>query len=163
MSMIGSYRSLSEKELDALIANPAGIGDFLFTKDDPAGTENQFDVDKAWHAIHFFLTGESWGGEEPLANAVLGGVPLGEEDVGYGPARFLRAAEVAETSDALQKISPAQLWSKFDADAMEKAQIYPGLEGGEEDREYVCDNFEELKKFFATTASRRQAILLYLC
>jgi hypothetical protein len=36
MSMIGSYRSLSENELDALIANPAGIVDFLFNDYDPA-------------------------------------------------------------------------------------------------------------------------------
>jgi hypothetical protein len=163
MSMIGSYRSLSEKELDALIANPVGLVDFLFNSGDPMGAEGWFDVDKAWHVIHYLLTGESWGGAGPLANAVLGGVPISEEDVGYGPARFIRAAEVAETARALEAISADQLWAKFDAEAMAKAQIYPDLQGDEEDREYVCDHFEHLKKFFATAASRQQAMLLYLC
>jgi hypothetical protein len=159
MSMIGNFRRLSEDELDSLVASPEGIVDFLNAE---CGAEDQLDIDKTWHAIHYLLTGDSWGGEGPLANAVLGGVPLGEEDVGYGPARFIRSSQVTETSRALQAISSEQLWSRFDAKAMRKEQIYPEFEGGEDDREYVCTYFEDLKKFYAAAAANGDAMILYL-
>lgn len=162
MSMIGNFRRLSEDELDSLVANPEGIADFLYAEGADLDDEDQLDIDKTWHAIHYLLTGSTWGGEGPLANAVLGGLPLGEEDVGYGPARFIRSSQVAETSQALQAISSEQLWSRFDAKAMRKEQIYPDFEGGDEDREYVCTYFEDLKKFYATAAANGDAMILYL-
>jgi Domain of unknown function (DUF1877) len=147
MSMIGNYRRVTEGELNALLEEPETIAEFLYGDESANTPDKQLDVDKAWHAIHYLLNGTTWGGNEPLVNAVLGGLPVGEEDVGYGPARYLRPIQVAETSKALQTISSQQLWSKFDAVAMKKAEIYPELEGGEEDKEYVCGNFEELKSF----------------
>lgn len=162
MSMTGNFHRLSEDELDSLIANPEGITAFLDQEGAAQGDADQLDIDKTWHAIHYLLTGTTWGGDGPLANAVLGGLPLGEEDVGYGPARFIRRRQVAETSQALQEISSEQLWSRFDAKAMRKAQIYPEFEGGDEDREYVCSYFEDLKKFFAAAAADGDAMILYL-
>jgi hypothetical protein len=52
------------------------------------------DIDKAWHGIHFVLTGEVFDGSEPLVNVVMGGVPIGDEDVGQGWARGLSAKKV---------------------------------------------------------------------
>ena len=40
-----------------------------------------FDVDKAWQALHFTLTGDAWEASGPLGEVVLGGEPVGE-DVG---------------------------------------------------------------------------------
>lgn len=162
MSMIGNFRRLTEGELNALLEEPETIAEFLYSDEAQADTERQLDVDKAWHAIHYLLNGTAWGGKEPLVNAVLGGVPVGEEDVGYGPARYLRPSQVVETSKALQSISSEQLWSRFNAAAMKKAEIYPDFEGGDDDKEYVCGNFEEIKSFFATAASHGDAMLLYL-
>lgn len=161
MSMIGNYRRLSQGELAALLAAPETITDFLYGEQNYSETENQLDIDKAWHAIHYLLNGTTWGGKKPLVNAVLGGAPLGEEDVGYGPARYLLPSQVAETSKALQPISHEQLWSGFDAAEMKKAEIYPKFEGGEDDRGYICGNFEEIKLFFAAAASQEEAMLLY--
>ena len=47
-----------------------------------------FDVDKAWHAVHFTLTGDAWNVDGALGQIVLGGEPFGEE-IGYCPARWL--------------------------------------------------------------------------
>lgn len=162
MSMIGNYRRISDGQIDALLQNPETIEEFIYSEEAQSETDQQLDVDKAWHAIHFLLNGTSWGGKEPLANAVLGGLPIGEVDVGYGPARYLRPAQVLETSKALQNITAEQLWARFDAAAMKKAEIYPEFEGGEEDKEYICGNFEEIKAFFASAASNGDAMLLYL-
>jgi hypothetical protein len=160
--MIGNFRRLAATELDALLANPEGISAFLYEDDAAQDEEVSLDIDKSWHAIHYLLTGAAWGGTGPLANAVLGGLPIGEEEVGYGPARFIRSIEVAEASQALQGISSEQLWSRFDAKAMREAQIYPDLEGGDDDRKYVCNYFEDMKKFFAAAAANGDAMILYL-
>jgi hypothetical protein len=45
---------------------------------------------------------------------------------------------------------------------MKKADIYPGFEGSVDDKEYICEYFEEVKSFFATAASRGDAMLLYI-
>jgi hypothetical protein len=46
-----------------------------------------------------------WGGDPPLNFLAIGGVSVGNEDVGYGPARAFRAAEVAEIAAALEALS----------------------------------------------------------
>ena len=157
MSMIGNYRCITENELDTLLEVPETIAEFLYGEKTQAETEKQLDIDKAWHALHYLLNGTAWGGEGPLANAVLGGEPIGEEDVGYGPCRYLRSIQVFETSNALQIISSEQLWSRFNAAEMKKAEIYPKFEGGEEVKEYLCGNFESIKAFFAAAASHGNA------
>ena len=160
--MIGNYRRLTEAELNALLEEPGTITEILYSEEGQDDTDKQLDVDKAWHAIHYLLNGTAWDGKEPLVNAVLGGLPVGEEDVGYGPARYLRPTQVAETSKALQAISSEQLWSRFNAAAMKKAEIYPEFERWEEDKEYICGYFENIKSFFVVAASRGDAMLLYL-
>jgi hypothetical protein len=46
-----------------------------------------YEVDKAWHAIHFSLTGDPFEGRIPLNFLVTGGRSIGE-DLGYGPLRI---------------------------------------------------------------------------
>src|SRR5688500_6275073 len=36
------------------------------------------DLDKAWHGIHYLLTGTAWEGAEPLNFLVAGGRPVGD-------------------------------------------------------------------------------------
>ena len=50
--------------------------------------EQRFDLDKAWHGIHFLLTGSAWETTPGAGESVLGGDPVGP-DRGYGPARLL--------------------------------------------------------------------------
>jgi hypothetical protein len=69
------------------------------------------DIDKTWHIIHFLLNGDAWEGSGPLFDAVLGGSQLTDEDIGYGPARFISPAEVAATAHALRSISGEELES----------------------------------------------------
>src|SRR5687767_14577361 len=45
------------------------------------------DLDKAWHGIHYLLTGTAAEGGKPLDFLVSGGREVGNVDIGYGPAR----------------------------------------------------------------------------
>jgi hypothetical protein len=163
MSMIGNYLRVSGDELERLREDPSDILDVLYPDDGngehPVG--RHLDIDKSWHAIQFLLTGEPWEGKAPLQNAVMGGTELGDEDVGYGPARGLTPAEVESVSSALGHISGEQLWSRFDAGKFAAAEIYP--EGWSADEKgYVLGYYEELQAFFAAAARDGDAMILFL-
>lgn len=42
-------------------------------------------MDKAWHGIHYLLTGTAWEGDPPLNFLVTGGREVGTEEIGIGP------------------------------------------------------------------------------
>jgi uncharacterized protein DUF1877 len=160
MSMIGSYRRVDESALQRLLDKPEGLSDFLFSEDD---SDSRLDIDKTWHVIHFLLNGDPWDGIQPLVNVVLGGTQISTEDLGYGPARYLTISEVRDVAAALAPISSEELMSRFDAQAVMRAKIYPeGWTGDAEDREYIATYFDGLKEFFAEAAASKQAVVLYL-
>ena len=160
MSMIGNYLRVSAEQLEHLrCASSEVMGVLCPDGDHPVGTH--LDIDKSWHAIQFLLTGEPWEGAPPFQNAVMGGTELSDEDVGYGPARFLSPEEVQAVSTALATVSGEQLWSRFDEDAFAKAEIYP--QGWSSDgKEYVVRYYEALRAFFFDAAHSRDAMIIYL-
>jgi hypothetical protein len=162
MSMIGNYLKLSNEQLEAIINEPARAEEFAYPEDGdyPAGA---LDIDKSWHLIHFLLNGETWGGEGPLSNVVLGGHELPDTDAGYGPFRYLEPVEVRSTSEALASVSSEALWARFDAQQVQAAEIYPTSWSGDYgDREYISQNFETLRRFFSEAAASGKAMLMYL-
>lgn len=165
MSMMGNYLRISGAELEAVLQSPEQISDFLYSEEagfKPAAGQH-LDIDKSWHLIHFLLTGRAWDGEDPLRNVVLGGSEIGDQDVGYGPARYLRPSQVCEISGTLSSISGDELWRRFDVTKVRAAEIYPsGWEGIDEERSYILENFEALKAFFNEAAQENEAMLLYL-
>src|ERR1700722_3238791 len=98
MSMIGTFRRTRDARLDALVSNPDTISDYLAGYPDDAADAGEayadLDVDKAWHGLHFLLTGTAWEGAPPLDFIVKGGRQIGDVDVGYGPARAFSSADV---------------------------------------------------------------------
>ncbi len=142
-----------------------GAGGWLYPEDDADEPEYALDVDKAWHGIHFLLTGDPWEGSPPLMNAVLGGETLGDEDLGYGPARFLTPEEVTELAEALEGWSREKLAARYDPAAMEAAEIYPtGIweDEGPEALDYVLSYYDELLEFYRQAAARGDAVILYI-
>ena len=161
MSMIGNYWRITPEELEKLRADPSQVPSFLY--DSPQPGDRYLDVDKSWHAIHFLLTGSVWEGDPPLGNAVLGGIPLGEVDVGYGPARARAPHEVQEVAEALQAISVEALMSRYDAGALQVADIYPQIwDEGETAWEYVGENYRALRDFFLMAGEAGDAMLVYV-
>lgn len=123
------------------------------------------DLDKAWHGIHYLLTGSDWAGESPLNFLVKGGETIGDVDVGYGPARAVLSGELAQIHAALGTVTRDTLRSRFDPARMAELDIYPAIwkdEPGADDAfDYCADYFESLKAFIADAAARRLGIVIY--
>jgi hypothetical protein len=125
MSMIGNFLLLSDVEVARLFADPGTVHDVVEAADAQGGAD-RLDVDKAWHCLHFLLTGTAWEGAPPLDFVATGGREVGEEDVGYGPARAFTSADVNAIARALEPIDGAELARRFDARRMNQLEIYPG-------------------------------------
>ena len=124
-----------------------------------------FDVDKAWHAVHFTLTGHPWSTDGPLGQTVLGGAPFGEE-IAYEPARWLRAEVVSAIAEQLEAITPEEFEQRLDFAALQRADIYPEI--WDEDPEadeligYVRGGYEQIRDGFAQAARAGQGFVITL-
>lgn len=164
MGMIGCFAPVTTETLDRLRDKPDSIEDYLYPNDGDDEPSNYYDVDKAWHGIHYLLTGAADGGEEPLALAVLGGKEFGPE-VGYGSARFLVPSQVAQVAEALSRLDRAALLARFDPKDMEAKEIYPEpiwVRDGVEAFDYLIENYEPLVVLYRDAAARGEGMLQWL-
>lgn len=122
------------------------------------GEVDTIDLDKAWHGIHFMLTGTAWEGEPPLNFPMHGGTVIGEVEVGYGSARGMTAAEVRTVAGALAGIDEAFMRARFDPAQMTRLDIYPGIwdrDPTEDDSlGYCLEYFGALRAFVMRAAER---------
>ncbi|MCA9674137.1 MAG: YfbM family protein [Kofleriaceae bacterium] len=162
MSMIGNVLVASDAQLATLLSDPDSIADFL---DDEAEkpAARALDIDKAWHAIHFLLTGEPWDGALPLGFVVTGGATIGDVDVGYGPARAFRSDEVRAIAAALAPITVEHLMTRWEPEAIRAAELY-GVDPDRRDEEagYVGGHFDALEAFVAAAAQDGLGMIVYL-
>jgi len=162
--MIGRLLRVPATKLRALPASAPLTLDQLYPDDgSDSDPEKSLDLDKSWHLIHFLFTGLAWGGEGPIASAVLGGDELVGTDAGYGPFRYLDPAEVRATSDASARLDAATMWQRFDADRVNAAEIYPSpWTGGHPEPEYITQNYDALRDFYSAAASAGDGMLLFI-
>lgn len=132
----------------------------------PGSGELATDLDKAWHGIHYLLTGTAWEGKAPLNLLVSGGAEVGDVEVGYGPARVLRAEEVRDAFRALEAIRDEELRARFDAEDMLRKEIYPSIwtRKPEEDDVlgYLMGYVGILRAFLAQVAQKGLGLVLHL-
>jgi hypothetical protein len=165
MGMQMSVKLLSDDKLRALIVNPEMIHEVLdFGQSDP-----DIDLDKAWHGVHFLLCGDSTLDPEPDrtkpdAFLLRGGEFIGDEDVGYGPARGLMSDEVARVQGVLGSISRDDLAKRFQWKAFQKADIYPGCWDDEDDGEieYLLLAYDDLKMCVERAARERMGMVIWV-
>jgi hypothetical protein len=160
MSMVGCYKRITQHDLNKIILDPSFIEDIIYPDDDHYD-ESFFDIDKAWHGIHYLLNGKVWRGRKPLFNAVLGGTAIGDE-IGYGPARYLTIDQVVVLARYLNKISIDKLKKKYNPKKLIKKHIYPDVWDEEEDLEYLIEYYVLLVNFYNKAAENHEAVLLYL-
>lgn len=165
MSMNGNFRALPDEELQALIGEPSRVEQLLYASffGGSNGNGDELEIDKAWHGLHFLLTGTAWEGSVPLNFIVSGGEEVGD-DLGYGPARGLNSEDVKKIDTALDPLTTDELRQRFDADRMTELEIYPFGWSHDPDGEldYLLEFFTELRAFVRRTAERRHALLVYL-
>jgi len=159
VSMIGNFLQLNSDELASLIADPSNVEAFIYPEEDEH--ENNFDVDKAWHGIHFLLANDAWAGETPLANVVLGGTEIGD-DVGYGPAKYLTADEVFDVANALKDLSSDAFRARYNAKSLLDNEIYPQIWHDDDDAVgYLTSYYETLRDYYLDAAAKGNAMLKY--
>lgn len=166
MGMTMTVRKVSEEQLQQLLDEPDLILDFV---DSSVPASQELDLDKAWHGLHFMLTGSDWEGPEPFAYLLAGGEFIGNEedhDVGYGPARGLTSVEVSQFAAALDGLSESEFKARYDSAAMGELEIYPegwsNEEKPEEIVEWLATSFNQLKQFVHDAAAEKQALLIYM-
>ncbi len=162
MGMVAGFKAVTPDEVNKITLNPDSAMEFIDSEDEE--NSNTADVDKAWHAIHYMLTGRAEGGEKPASLAIFGGVAVGE-DLGYGPPRLLKPESVVEVANLLEQITPDELAKRYDPKAMDAANIYPNIwvRDGNEGLEYVLEWYIELREFYMKARNRGDGVLLWLC
>ena len=165
MSMIGNFRALPDEELQALFTDPSRVEQLVYASFFGGGSNGHDDleIDKAWHGIHFLLTGTAWGSSLPLGFVVAGGEEVGD-DLGYGPARALRSEDVLKIETALEPLTTEELRRRFDAERMTELEIYPfgWNQDPDGELEYLLEFYAELRAFVRRTAERGHGLLVYL-
>ncbi|MFN0122357.1 MAG: YfbM family protein [Blastocatellia bacterium] len=161
MGMICALREVDEHKISALLLDPPSIHGFL------AEEIGEVDLDKAWHGIHYLLTGQAEGGEEPFCYLLEGGEYIGDEDAGYGPARALLPLQVRAWADALGGLTTDDLRQRLDPAAMTKAGIYPDIwarDAAEDDTPgYLLEYFEVLQSCVTQAARENKGLIVYIC
>jgi Domain of unknown function (DUF1877). len=149
---------MSRKELNDFIKSPIELSDFLYSDD-----RDIFDIDQAWHGIHFLLTGNTENATGPLNYVVLGGHAIySEEDSWeYGPPLYKTVEEVREAYKALSEIDIDDLRIKYDPEKFEEADIFPG-NWDEEGIDFLLSYLDELNTYFKTAATNNEAIIFWL-
>ena len=150
---------IGRRPLAAPAAPPAELG---LGEDEGIDT----DLDKAWHGIHYLLTGTAWAGEAPLDFLVTGGQTVGAEDLGYGPGRMFTSADVRRIHAALAAVSDEELARRYSPAAMKHADIYPNIWDRPPDvgdaREYVLSYVTTLRDFLTNASRGGMGMLVYL-
>jgi hypothetical protein len=149
---------------DQMIAS-AGVpadqaAQFQLTEGDVAET----DLDKAWHAIHYLLTGSVWEGEAPLDFLLQGGTVLGDEDEESEPMpRLFDRDAVQAINAALSQVDADTLRARYDPARMQALDIYPGFwDRGDEELDYCLQYYAELQNFVAEAALQQRALLIVI-
>lgn len=160
MGMICDLFAVPDETARDLLANPERIHRLLDTleQDDASVC-----LEKSWHGLHFVLTnGSAWADESPLDFLAAGGVPVGEEDVGYGPARVLLPNDVVRLNAALSALTDAEFARRFDLKGLEDADIYPQIwdEPLEDLLEEYGDYFRATKALVQRAAQEGLALLV---
>jgi len=129
----------------------------------PAGPGEQVDLDKAWHGLHFLLTGTDDGGTEPANYLTEGGEYLGDDD--DVQARLLRPDQVRALAAYLATLDGDELTRRFDPERMTKLGIYPDViwkrpEETDAPRGFLLDAFSDLREFVGGVARDGDAIVV---
>ncbi len=127
-----------------------------------AAEPKQCYVDKAWHGIHFLLTGTAWGGKGPLAFIATGGESFDFED---RELRVIDRLQVKEIAGALAALNLDELFSAAIPANFGANDIYPDIWSSEPKEEcigYVVDFLKDLVAFMQASATGNLAVIVQI-
>jgi hypothetical protein len=130
-----------------------------------AANGRYLDIQKAWHSLHFLLTGDaSYEIAEdtpPPGNVILGGASTTwEAYLDY--YRYFLPHEVKEASKALAQLSREELRQRYNPEAFEVAELYPkaDIPWSANDIDPLLDILDQVIAFYHNAAEAGDAIIL---
>lgn len=124
----------------------------------PSGGGANISLDKAWHGVHYLVCGKVEPGTDLASQAVMGGTEIGD-DLGYGPARYFEADEVAAIARELSRPNlEAEMSARFDPARMANLGIYPGGFDAA-DKQWLMDAFQQLRQFYVDASAANLAVV----
>ncbi|MGJ1264435.1 YfbM family protein [Sphingobacterium spiritivorum] len=163
MSMIANLLRVTTSELEAYLKDSSLLEDSIYN--DEADAENLIDIDKSWDGIIFLLTGQGLAtAKHNLVRILFSAQIIDEEqDLGYGPAHYLTAEQVAELNGEISTITIADLKQRFNPERMNELEIYPIIwDEGDDAFDYLADGFLTLQNVFAEATKNKEAIITFL-
>lgn len=124
------------------------------------GELNCLDLDKSWDGVRRCI--QLCAPEAP--DFFEGEGPIGEIDVGYGPALYVESQTLARFAAALDGIEEERLLGMLGRANFD--DVYLGsnwAQNDEECRSYLLENFRELRAFAKHCAAHEQAAILQFC
>jgi hypothetical protein len=161
MGMTVEVSSLTASDADRVLRDSDFVAGFTRRRNDAVPSVS---LEKAWHGLHYLLTGDATETTGPLAFIIAGGTDIPGWDGGYGPARLLSPTETSEIHAALSGVDDDTLWSRFDPEAMTEQGVYPEIwdEPEEDLKDEYLMYFNDLKKLVAETAAKGESLLVVL-
>ena len=132
----------------------------------PSRRENdEADLDKSWHIVHYLLTGETGRAVGPLRLIGDDLNPLADIDLGLGKPNVVSVADVKAFALATETMSDDDFLRRFKPAEMPTDELYMGdvIARGDHDdmKEYALENFHALRDFVAGAAHSDDAIITY--
>lgn len=120
-------------------------------------------IERAWHGIHYVLTGTAWEGNAPLDFLVNGGQFIGATDEKHGPLRAFTANETKAILDIFSTFSTYEIRKRYNPRDMTAKEIYPGIWSQEEESlSFLIENVERLRGFLRQAVEAQLGILVFL-
>ncbi|MBK7464229.1 MAG: YfbM family protein [Betaproteobacteria bacterium] len=189
MSMLCSLYRINPEQFTMLKAFPEAVGELvgftapppkisflskLFGKSpklpppsarrfEPIAEADTFELNQAWHILHFLFSGTNAEGPWPSGFLMSGGEAVGP-DQGYGPIRLLAPELSRAVATFLDAQSLKRLDSAYVTSEIEAAEIYWQASSGDTERqrqvEELWNMVKELQVFFERTVRAGNATLV---
>jgi hypothetical protein len=156
---------IEPERLERLKANPSELRDFFMGRGVMRKrTEKQLDLAKNFHALHFLLTGSVEPIDTPASLLLLAGQPIGDVDVGYGPATAATPTEVAALASFLDEQPQSVLRQRFESPGMSESNVYIGdvlQRDGEEGLNELLEDAEALRTFIGQARAAGDGLVVW--
>jgi len=155
--------AIVEKMREKLAAAPPERRAAIEKRLQDAGDPRALGLDKAWHLIHFLLSGATsmdvaGPGSAPAAQIILG-IHKTAYESGYGPALYLFADEVQRCATVFSSIPDQSIQDRLINSKNVEREIYGGVwSGNEKEGEMLLGVISRVRTFFTEAADAGDGI-----
>jgi len=159
MGMYGTFQRVTPAELARAIADPRATFKAFDPRAEGEAADRLFHLDKAWHGVQYLLDSAGVDLDAVFYANVFDGFG---DDLPMGS--YLRPGEVAAAAEVLSAVPPEALAAQYDADALQEADVYPGIWAREGDAgcAWLTSHYEGLDQYLSAAAKDGDAVLFWV-